>query len=83
MPRPPLPVGTYGVVRTYPLPNGKGHRATTNFRDFDGVTRRVERSGRTETAAINALREALRDRVQGDGSADVTPNTRVGELAEL
>lgn len=83
MPRPPLPVGTYGTIRAYPLPNGNGYRATTNFRDFDGVTRRVERSGRTAAAAMNALREALRDRVQGDGSADITPNTRVRELAEL
>ena len=83
MPRPPLPVGTYGVIRTMPLPSGNGYRARANFRDFDGVTRRVERCGRTETAAKNALREALRDHVRGDGSADVTANTRVRELAEL
>lgn len=83
MARPPLPVGTYGAIRAYSLPSGRGFRATANFRDFDGVTRRIERSARTETAAKNALREALRDRVKGDGAGELTADTRVRELAEL
>ena len=43
MPRPPLPIGTYGNIFTYEV--SAGHCAETRFRDYDGVTRKVRRVG--------------------------------------
>jgi integrase len=79
MGRPPLPVGTYGRISTYPY--GTGYRARTLYRDYDGVTRRVERHGRTKAAAGRALRLALRDRVHNGGSSDIALDTKVAALA--
>lgn len=81
MPRPPLPVGTYGEVRCYVLASNKV-RAVTNFRDYDGVTRRVERYGKTETGAKSRLKEALRDRGRVDVDAEITSDTKVKAIAE-
>lgn len=79
MPRPPLPIGTYGNIRTHK--QGKGFRAVALFRDHDGVTRRVERSGSTETAAKNALKEHLRDRARTGGTDGITASTTLAEVA--
>lgn len=79
MPRPPLPVGAYGKIRTYET--GSGWRAMTKFRDYDGVTRSVERTGRTRSAAERALKKALTERTTADSGA-VNPTTRVREVAE-
>ena len=46
MGRPPLPIGTMGEIRCYALGRGRV-RAVANYRDYDGMTRRVERVGRT------------------------------------
>jgi integrase len=81
MGRPPLPLGTMGEIWTTVLPNRKV-RAFTNYRDYDGVTRRVERIRRTEAAARNALREACRDRGRTDAASTITPDTKVSALAE-
>lgn len=81
MARQPLPVGTFGKIRAYQ--DRSGWRARTNFRDHDGVTRPVERRGRTKTAAVRALKEALRDRTAPSGSEGITPDTRFREAAEL
>lgn len=80
MARPPLPVGTWGSIsRTQLAP---GHwKATARFRDYDGVTRLVERSGTSGQRAENALKEALRDRARLPGE-DITPETRLSRVAE-
>ena len=65
MPRPPLPIDTYGTVQTAPGANG-AVRAYTRFRDPDGVTRKVFRHGPTAAIAKNRLREHLRDRGSRD-----------------
>src|SRR5262245_60596645 len=80
MGRPSLPLGTFGKFRTYPVPGG--YRCRTLFRDYDGATRAVERTGRTKAAAERALREALRDRAYSGGDIDVTPDTKVAVVAE-
>src|SRR5262245_42228007 len=82
MPRPPLPVGTMGEIRVYPAASGK-FCAIANYRDFDGRTRRVERVGKTETAARNRLKEACRDRGRSDAAAEISPRTTVEAVAEL
>src|SRR3954466_7067724 len=58
MARPPLPIGTYGTIRTYRTP--AGWRARTTYRDYDGVTREVQRHGPTKAKAERALAEAIR-----------------------
>src|SRR4051794_3850472 len=80
MARPPMSLGTSGVIRTYRT--RVGWRARTTYRDFDGVTREVQRHGRTEAMAKRALAEALRDRARYDGSAEIRPDMRVVALAE-
>ena len=64
--RPSLSVGTAGRVRTYRT--GTGWRARTLYRDYDGITRDLERAGKTRGAAERALAEALRDRVRISGT---------------
>lgn len=82
MSRPPLRVGTYGKITTYEV----GHRrfrARTRYRDYDGVTRPVERAGTSLTNAENNLKEALRDRGRAALDGDVTADTKVSAVAEL
>jgi integrase len=81
--RPALPVGTHGIIRTYP--NGKGGwRAQTTYRDIDGRTRDVERHASTKTKATNKLREALKNRKYVAAHlAEVTPDTKLHHLAEV
>ena len=78
--RPPLSVGTYGSISTAPY--GTGYRARTRYRDYDGVTRRVERHGRTKGAAERALQIAMRDRMHVGAEAEITPDTKIAGLAE-
>lgn len=60
MGRPPLRLGTHGNIRAYRT--GNTWRAETYFRDVDGETRLVKRSGRTKAKAVDNLKEACRDR---------------------
>src|SRR6187551_606863 len=80
MGRPPMPLGAAGKVRTYPVAGG--YRARTTYRDYDGVTRELQRVGPTEAAAKRTLSEAVRDRVRIGSGQDFTPDTRVSEVAE-
>jgi integrase len=81
MGRPPLPIGTAGRIKVYPA--GGVFRARARFRDYDGVTRHVERVGRSKTGAENSLREALRDRGRTARDGDVTAESTVGAVAVL
>jgi integrase len=76
--RPSLAVGTAGRVRTYRTQ--QGWKARVLFRDFDGVTRDVEKNRKTRSAAERALAEALRDRVRIAGEDVITTETRVAAL---
>lgn len=80
MPRPPLPLGTYGEIRCYPA--GKKYRARTRYRDYDGKVRDVERVGRTKGQAKENLREALRDRARAVVGEEVSSSTKVQVVAE-
>lgn len=77
MPRPPLPIGTYGEI--WVSDAGQPYKARARFRDTDGVTRTVARFGQTKTAAKNALRAALAERAS-TGRIDRT--TTVRQLAQ-
>lgn len=82
MARPPLPLGTWGRIRRYRL-GRKSWRAAANYRDYDGVTRRVERSGETAAKAERRLLEYLkvRARVSREGG-EITADTRVRDACE-
>lgn len=57
MGRPPTPVGSYGAIITMPTADGQ-FKARCRFRDHDGVTRLVQRIGKTKTGAQNNLKAA-------------------------
>jgi integrase len=82
MARPPLPLGTMGEIRCYAYGKGR-YRAMAKYRDFDGVTRQVERTGTSKAAARRRLTEACRDRGRTDAHADITPDTKVKAVAEF
>jgi len=81
MPRPPLPIGTYGTISVFPATGG-GFRAVAKFRDVDGVTRKVGRVGPTSAAAKNRLREHFRDRAQQGPATGLNGDTRFRVAAE-
>jgi integrase len=81
MARPPLPLGSYGKIKTWQ--EGKTWLARVKFRDFDGIVRPVKRSGRTKAAAERALRAALAERQAPVKQSEVTPETRMTKVAEL
>ncbi|WP_431937014.1 tyrosine-type recombinase/integrase [Micromonospora sp. RP3T] len=81
MARPPLPIGTWGAIRTEKLgPNRYCARA--RYRDHDGRTRDVEATDTTGPAAIRALKIKLRDRVTPNDD-EITRDTHISALAAL
>ncbi len=81
--RPPLPPGTPGKVRFVRAASGTGWRARCNYRDVDGVTRAVERSGASKAQASRRLAEAVRDRVHTSQHASLTSETRLAVVIPL
>ncbi|MGH3722380.1 MAG: hypothetical protein ACRDRI_26775 [Pseudonocardiaceae bacterium] len=81
MPRPPLPLGTYGKIKIWR--EGRTWLARVKFRDFDGIARLVKRSGKTKAAAERELKTALADRQMPVKRAEVTARTTMDKLAEL
>ncbi|GAA1914940.1 site-specific integrase [Microbacterium aoyamense] len=80
MARPPLPIGTWGAIRRKEV-SSRQWVAYARFRDYDGVTRIVERAGASGAKAETTLKEALleRARVHGD---DINADSRVKTVAE-
>ncbi|MBM2622931.1 tyrosine-type recombinase/integrase [Actinoplanes sp. LDG1-06] len=75
-----MPLGTAGKIRFEQ--NTAGWRARCSFRDYDGITRPVERAGATKGAAERALKEAIRDRGNYNRDADLNPDTRFSVVIE-
>lgn len=82
MGRPPLPLGTRGKIRMCRLPHG-GWRAIANYRDYDGITRPVERVGETKAKAVNNLLQALRDRARRSSDGEIKAESKVSFAADL
>src|SRR3954449_8498948 len=78
--RPHLELGTHGRIRVYPDP--AGYRAVCLYRDWDGVTRQVQRQAKTKGAAERALAVALRDRGRSGAGHGITPDTKMSVLSE-
>src|SRR5690349_1701199 len=88
MARPPLALGTWGEIRTYPAAvNKKGkvtsYKAVAYYRDFDGRTRQYERRGKSPAAAANNLRTFLKERSEVSRGAKLTRQHRLSAAAEL
>lgn len=81
MGRPPLPIGTAGSITVTQVGEGR-FRARCRFRDRDGVTRPVERHGRSRQAARSALNEHLKDRKRYGSTDEVTPESTIEMVGE-
>ncbi|MFC7342105.1 tyrosine-type recombinase/integrase [Saccharopolyspora griseoalba] len=81
MPRPSLEVGTYGKIRTQKT--STGYRAITQYRDFDGVTRQVERTGPSAAKATRKLKRELADRLAPVQNSGLSADSRFREAAAL
>lgn len=85
--RPALALGSWGKIRTYPVLGAGGrpraHRAITKYRDFDGVTRQVERSGRSAGAAETALKAALTAQGRTGRSSELTAADKFEKVSEM
>ncbi|MDQ3887274.1 MAG: site-specific integrase, partial [Actinomycetota bacterium] len=74
MARPPLPMGTHGSITiTKRAGRATVYVARCRFRDYDGVTRTLERHGSTKTAASRALQDEIRARA-GSLAAPLRPH---------
>lgn len=80
MPRPSLPIGSWGKIKRTEL--GKGRWvAKARVRDLDGVTRLVERNGRTGAEAERNLSAHLAERT-APSMEDLTPESALTALWE-
>lgn len=83
MARPPLPIGAWGRISRKEITPGVW-RALARFRDFDGVTRQLEKTvpGRSGAAAERALIIEMQDRANSVG-ADITRESRLSAVVPL
>jgi integrase len=72
---------TGGLSDAAPSPADRDLRVA-KFRDADGITRKVGRTGKTQAEAGNRLREHFRDRAHQDRSGGLSGDTRFRVLAE-
>lgn len=79
--RPPLPIGAHGNIKTREI-GAKLFESRCRYRDADGVTRPVQRQGRSKSAAENALKVALTERRHTAGP-HLTGESRVREAGAL
>lgn len=82
MARPPLAMGTHGSISVTKRSGSSTYVARCRFRDFDGVTRSLERAGRSKAAAMAALQDEVRSRV-GTPAAPLRPHHTFERAAEV
>lgn len=75
-----MPVGTWGNI--WYTETESGVIARTRFRDVDGVTRMVKRTGKNRGAARNALTDSLKERTT-PSTTDLTGDSRLSEALRL
>lgn len=82
MARPPLPVGTHGKIKVKKV-SKTSYVASATYRDYDGQTRPVTKTGPSPAAAERKLKETLRDRARAvGGGGDLTPDDMLSTAAE-
>jgi integrase len=79
MARPPMPVGTFGMIGCVQLPTGRW-RAKVKFREYSGQIKVVSRVGASRSTAERALRAHLRELTVADHTG---PDTRLTAFAGL
>jgi len=88
MPRSPLPLGTWGKIRTEVLKTDDKGRplrssAVAKYRDYDGVTRRVQAQAKTPAQAENRLRAKLKERSAISRKGELTGLDRFSKAADI
>jgi hypothetical protein len=88
MGRKPPPTGSWGLIRTELVGHDerrkpKRHRARAYYRDFDGLTRLVEASGRSASQASQNVRAKLQNRTMAGRHGELTAMTRFADAADL
>jgi integrase len=78
MPRPPLELETWGKIRRTTI-SGQP-TAVAYYRDSDGITRPMQRQGKTPADAERNLIRALKQRL-APASDDLTPDSTIEQLA--
>lgn len=81
MPRPVQPLGTFGTIAVRKVRPGV-HLATARYRDFDGVYRRVKKTGPTAKQAENAIKQAIAA-AASQQAGDLTRQTPLRVAAEV
>ena len=82
MVRPPLSMGAHGSITIMKRAGPTTvYVARCRFRDYDGVTRSLERHGPTKTAANRALQDEIRART-GSPAAPLRPDHTFERAAE-
>lgn len=82
MPRPPLPIGTYGVIRIRSIAPKKW-KAIAQFRMADGRIKTVSRIGGSKTNAENRLKEAMTTLAAEVRGGEISGDTRMKRIAEM
>lgn len=82
MPRPKLPLGSWGAINASTASDGRV-RAYTRYRYRDGRTRKVERTASTKTKATRALRSALTDMAASDNGDSLDTDSTIDQAARL
>jgi hypothetical protein len=77
---PPLAMGTHGSISIKKRPGSTSYVARCRFRDFDDVTRLLERAGRSKPTAA-ALQDEIRNR-QGTPASPLRPHHPFERAAE-
>ncbi|MCW4458152.1 tyrosine-type recombinase/integrase [Microbacterium sp. MPKO10] len=81
MARPPLVLETWGKIRRVELAPGK-HAAIANYRDSDGVTRKMQRIGKSGAEAERNLVTAMKDRLAPSLEA-LTRDSTISQVGKL
>ncbi len=82
MPRSPLDVGTYGVIKVKKIGQQR-HEARARFRMDDGSLKLVSRVGRSDADATAKLKRAMTELVAESHSDDISANTRMKKIADM
>ncbi len=87
MARPPLPLGTWGEIRTYAERDSHGavagYRARTLYRGYDGAVRELERRGPSKARATARLKEALNQLTSTNAAEDLRGSDRFSKALDL
>lgn len=82
MGRPPTPVGTYGAINLTRL-GAKRWEASARFRFASGHTKRVRRTGASQTAATHALKAHMAELAAEVTSGEISTSSRFAFVAGL